>query len=64
MASLIRKKHLIRACLQFQRYSTLSSWQEAWQCAGRRGAGEGAENFTFRTVEAGREGDPGTVLGF
>jgi hypothetical protein len=33
-------KHLIEAGLQFQRFSPLSSWQEAWQCAGRHGAGE------------------------
>jgi hypothetical protein len=29
-------KHFIGACLQFQRFSLLSSWQEAWQCAGRK----------------------------
>ena len=37
-------KHFIGAGLQFQRFSPLSSWQEAWQCAGRHGAGEGAES--------------------
>ena len=29
-------QHLIRAALQFQRFSPLSLWWEAWQCAGRR----------------------------
>jgi hypothetical protein len=32
--------------LQFQRFSPLSLWQEAWQSSGRHGAGEGAENST------------------
>ena len=40
------QQHLIRAGLQVQRFSPLSSWQEAWQCAGRHGAGEGAESST------------------
>ena len=29
--------------LQCQRFSPLSSWQEAWQCPGRHGAREGVE---------------------
>ena len=29
---------------QVQRFSPLSPWQEAWRCAGRPGAGEGAES--------------------
>ena len=33
-------KHLIGAGLQFQRYRPLSSWQEAWQQAGKHGAEE------------------------
>jgi hypothetical protein len=33
------------AGLQFKRLSPLP-WQEAWQCLGRHGAGEGAENST------------------
>lgn len=37
---------LIGASSQFQRFSPLSSWQEPWQRAGRRGAGEEAENST------------------
>ena len=36
-------KHLIGAGLRFQRFSPLSSWQEAWQHPGRHGTGEGAE---------------------
>ena len=36
-------KHLIGADLQFQRFN---SWREAWQPAGRNGAGERAENST------------------
>ena len=36
-------QHLIGAGLQFQRFSPLSSWQEAWQPAGSDGAGEGGE---------------------
>ena len=39
-------KHLIWAALPFQRFSLLSSWQEAWQHAGRHGAGGGAESST------------------
>jgi hypothetical protein len=38
-------KHLIGAGLQFQSFSPLSSWQEAWQHANRLGAG-GAESST------------------
>ena len=36
--------HLIVTGLQFQRFSTLSSWQEAGQCIGRPDAREGDEN--------------------
>jgi hypothetical protein len=39
-------QHLIGAGLQVQRFSPLSSWQEAWQHPGRHGAGEGAESST------------------
>ena len=38
-------QHLIGAGLQAQRFSPLSSWQEAGQHPGRQGAGEGAKNF-------------------
>jgi hypothetical protein len=37
-------KHFIGVNLQFQRFSPLSSWWEAWQHAGRHGTG--AENST------------------
>jgi hypothetical protein len=30
--------------LQYQKFSPLSSWQEAWQHPGRHGAGEGSES--------------------
>jgi hypothetical protein len=40
----VKGQHLIEASLQFLRFSSLSSWQEAWQHAGRLGAGEGAES--------------------
>ena len=40
-----KRKHLIGAVLQFQRFSPLSLWQEAWQYPGRHGAG-GAESST------------------
>jgi hypothetical protein len=46
VTSLIKKKqHLIGAGLQFQRFSSLSSWQEAWHSAGKHGVGEGAGCF-------------------
>ena len=35
-----KRKHLIRAILQLQRFSPLSSWQGAWWYTGRHGAGE------------------------
>ena len=41
-----KKKHLIGVCLQFQKFSPLSSWQEAWQCTGQHGTWEGAERST------------------
>jgi hypothetical protein len=50
-------KHLIRAGLQFQRSSPLSSWQEAWQCPDRHDAGgEGESGFLNLDPKAsGRE---------
>jgi hypothetical protein len=39
-------KHLTGVGLQFQRFSSLLSWWEAWQHAGRHGAGEKAESST------------------
>ena len=40
-------KHLTGTGLQFQRFSSLSSWQEAWQHIGRHGARETAESPTY-----------------
>lgn len=50
-----KEKHLTGAGLQFQRLSHLSSCWEAWQPAGRRGAGKEAESSTFRSEGAGSE---------
>ena len=41
-----KDKHFIGAGLQVQRFSPLSSRQEAWQRADRDGAGEEAESST------------------
>jgi hypothetical protein len=41
----LKKEHLIGAGIQVQRFCPLS-WQEAWQCLGLYGAGEGAESST------------------
>jgi hypothetical protein len=40
------RKHLTGDGLQFQSFSPLSSWWEAWQHPGRHGTG-GAESSTF-----------------
>ena len=45
MATLIRKA-FNWGWLTIQRFGPLLSWQEAWQHAGRHGAGEVAENST------------------
>jgi hypothetical protein len=47
--------HLIGTGLQVQRFSPLSSWQEAWQSPGRHGAGEGAQNPTSWSVGCRKE---------
>ena len=39
--------HLVGVCFQFQWFSPLSSWQEAWRGAGSHGAG-GAESSASR----------------
>jgi hypothetical protein len=39
-ATVVREQHLIGAGLQVQRFSPLSSWQEAWQHPGRHSTGE------------------------
>lgn len=49
-------KHLIGDGLEFQRLSPLLSWQEAWQQAGRHGAGEEAEN-SISGAEGNRQRD-------
>jgi len=46
MTNSYKGQYLIGAGLQVQRFSPLSSWQEAWQHPGRHGAGEGAESST------------------
>jgi hypothetical protein len=43
METLIKRKHLMDACLQFQRFTTLSAWQEPWMQTARHGVG-GAES--------------------
>jgi hypothetical protein len=40
-----KRKHLIEAGLQLQRFSPLLSWWEMWQSTGRHSA-EGAESST------------------
>lgn len=44
------------------RFSSFSSWQEAWQNAGTHDAGEGAENFPSRFPCRKRKGDTGPGL--
>jgi len=43
---LYKEKRLVEAGLQFQGFSPLSSWLEAWRHPGSHGAG-GAESSTF-----------------
>lgn len=64
------KKTFNWAGLQFQRFSPLPAWQEAWQRVGRHGSGEGAESSTSRsevsqdqTLSAGIQEDETSVLG-
>jgi hypothetical protein len=38
-------QHLIKANIKFQKFSPLSSRQEAWQCLGKHGSGEGDEGY-------------------
>jgi hypothetical protein len=45
-SNIYKGEHLIGTGLQFQRFSSLLSWWEAWQHAGRHSAGEGAESST------------------
>ena len=41
-----KDKHLLGACLLFERFSPFSSWYEAWGHTDRHGTGEVAENST------------------
>ena len=50
-----KRKHLIGAGLEFQRFSPLLSWWEAWQYPGRHGAGEGLKHLQLGPNAA--EGD-------
>lgn len=43
MVTLIKRKNLIEAGLQFQRVSLLSSWQDGWWNAGKHDAGQVTE---------------------
>jgi hypothetical protein len=45
-----KRKHLIGAGLQFERFCPLSTWWEVWQHADRHGAGEVAESFTSEST--------------
>jgi hypothetical protein len=49
-----KEKHLI-AGLQVQRFSPLTSWQEAWHFRSILGAGEGAESYTSWLTGSRRE---------
>lgn len=40
-----KRKHLNGTCLQFQKFSSLLSWQETWLHAGRHGTGEVTESI-------------------
>ena len=51
-----KEQHLIGAGLQFQRFSSSSSRQEAWQCLGRHGTGERAKSSTSWSKVARRKG--------
>jgi hypothetical protein len=46
-----KKKHLLMASLEFQRFSALSSWQKVWWNAGRHDDGEEAEISTSRSAD-------------
>ena len=51
-------KHLTGASLQFQRFRPVSSWQEAWQRAGRHGAGEGLRVLNLDPQAVGKKSEP------
>ena len=52
---LLKREHLIGACLQLQSFNTLSSWWQAWWHTGRHGAREVAENSTFRSESGSKK---------
>jgi hypothetical protein len=49
-----RRKKLIGAGLQFQRFNPLSSWQEAWQQVGEEGSGKIVESPTSGSIVSGK----------
>jgi hypothetical protein len=51
----LTKESIQLGLLQFQRFSPLSSWWEAWQCAGGRDAGGRAREFYSDPQATGRE---------
>lgn len=53
MTTAALRKDSIGADLQLQSFSP-SSWCGAWQCAGSRGAGEGAESSTSSSPDSER----------
>ena len=55
-------KHLIEACLQFQRFIPLSSIQEAWRHADRHGDGKIADSSTSRSIGSRKSRDTGPGL--
>lgn len=59
-SSSYKRMHLIGTGLQFQGFSPLSSWQEAWWNDGRNGAGEGAGNYILIHWQK----DSGLFVGF
>lgn len=60
-ATLIKKAG---AALRFQKFSLLSSWQQAWGHAGRPGAGKRTDSSTSDLQAAGRDSDAGPGLSF
>jgi hypothetical protein len=45
-----KRKHLIGAGVEFQRFGPLSSWNQEWQRAGRHDAGEESSISDLRAV--------------
>lgn len=60
-----KEKHLIGACLQFEKFSPLSAWHEVWQHADKHSArGAGSSTFKSKTQEAKGGKTTGIGLGF